>query len=134
MKWVLFLGLLTISGCQQMVWYSPDATPEQTRQDLAEAQRDAALSAYAPQPVSYVVVTDNSQQAAADAAASELGAAIGTAIKQAMIVNSEMQQKGYRLITVEEEAKLETDNANRPYNYAPPPPVQASYNDPLPGN
>ena len=110
-----------------MVWYREDTPIEQERQDFAEAQRDAIIAATVPPPVSYVVVTDNSREAAADALGAAIGDAIVTAMKEAAIINSEMQAKGYRLVTPQQAATLATDNAV-PAAYTP----SSSGNDAIP--
>ncbi len=102
--------ILMTCGCQQTVWYRADATPEEERHDLAEAECDAIRCTSGPPPVTYVVVTDNAREAAADAAAAGISDAIVTAIKQAQIVNSEMQAKGYLKVTPQEAARLQTDD------------------------
>jgi len=132
MKWAILMAcLLATGGCQQMVWYRPDTSPDEEQHDLSQATRDAIRAANAPPPVTYVVVTDNSREAAADAAGAAIGDAIATAIKEVAIINQEMQSKGYRLITEQEAARLSVDDAGY-YSNAPPSPQSYSNASPDP--
>jgi len=64
-------------------------------------------------PVNYLVITNNERQAETDAAVAGLADAIGTAVRRQVIINSEMEAKGYRLLSIQEVSRLRTDDAPR---------------------
>ncbi len=98
--------VLALSGCQQLVWFKPGATADETRIDEADALVYAKNCGNLPlDDVSFS--GDSVREVAENAIGSLSFLFIVDAINQTHLYNSEMHDKGYRLVAKKRAKRLE---------------------------
>jgi hypothetical protein len=98
--------VLALGGCQQMVWFKPGVTADQTRLDEADARLYASNCGNLPLDDIHVS-GDSVREVAASVTGSLSLLFIADAINQTHLFNCEMHDKGYQLLTKKKAKRLE---------------------------